>query len=638
VCAAPEGPSKAEKRREAKLAKASKKLGVPVDALRRVGGHRALSRRKGDLAALIKTLHRKVDPRLLPLLTRVALKAGKDQVSRLAAVRLLSVYALEGDSTAYLALQKTFRALYKDKYQKVWEAAAAENHRLLLAFDLECEVNQLFEDTYRAKFYRKAQRAYNAILDFRHPSLRTGVALEALKEALHPRSRFGIKERQRAVRENGIRGAPLTPVQLGRLVHADGTIAVACAEALGRLGEQEGLPFLQRVDRTASHMLRIPALDARGKLQDPTLVDALGPAFAKDHMNIRLALLRAVGRLDHKKVDGLLAKLDTGIKDAAVKRVLDLVRLSRGDAAVVKRFEEPLEKAGPEVPLARQVLSIPHSVVEPLVLLIAGNGDDAFKGLRERAYRQLGDRRMKGAAVLELLNDYLATDVKGHHRLHAAASLLQLGAPKARARVRKELKDLKVIKRVDVQTGAGKARRYAGSHLSDVAARWAVGKTWGAMPLLSRWLNPPKKKAKKPAPKAAPKEDPQKPAEGTRTRQPPKGGLLAPRPPAKVPKFFRHAFARRDAVEALGELVWAARQVAQDKADAAWPRAPKKLEAWAATGVRALERSLHDSHLLVRRAATRTLARLGGHVLQPGASLKEERAALEAALRALDAK
>lgn len=617
--------SKKAKKLKKKLERASRKLKIPVEALAKVGGHRALSKRPGDLKGLCVDLHRRVDARNLPILIRIVTSTRLDKELRFAALALLPVYALEGDSGPYLELQATFRRLYGDEFQRVWEGAAAANHRLLTWFDLDQEVSELFVRTYRGKFYRKAQRAYRAILDFRHPELRAGIAQEALKEALEKRSRFGIKERQRAVRENGRRGAPLSAHQLADLLHADGTVAIACATALADLDDATVLPSLRKIGRTSSHVLRVPILQTRGRLQDASLVDLIGPTFHDDHARIQAALVRALVELRHKKVDRLLEALEKLIKDEALGRVLDLGRLRRGDPAVVSRLADALTGGDPDPALARKILATPHAVANPLVLLIAKSGAKPLEGLRPRALAEIGTRRIVDADTIAWVGSLCTGKDKTPLRLQAAATLVQAGAPKAKAKLRAALKDFKVVRRVDVRTSLGKARRFNGSHLGDVCRRWSRDRAWRATPILSKWLNPPPKKGK-PAPKGAEG----KPPKGTKTR----GGRPPPKAsptPAKPPKWLRHAFVRRSAVEALGGLVWAAEEVAAGRGKSKWPKAPARLAAWSAKGHEALARALNDTHRLVRRAAIRALARLGGTTLEPGASLSEEDAAERAA-------
>lgn len=622
---------KARKRLEKKLAKASKKLGVPVEALAKVGGHRVLSRRPGDLQALCVDLHRKVDPRNLPILIRLVTTTKLEKELRFAALALIGVYALEGDSEAYLELRQTYRKLYRDAFQKVWEDAADQNRLLLPWFDLEREVEGLFSETYRGKHYRKAQRAYRAVLDFRHPELRKGVAQEALREALAKRSRFGIKERQLAVRECGRRGAPLEAAQLAELMHADGTVAVACAQAMADRGDPSVLPSLRRIGRTSSHALRIPVLLTRGKLQDASLVELIAPTFRDDHARIRAALVQALIELRHEKVDRLLEGLAQKVAgDEALERALDLGRLRRGDPAGVGRLSEALEGETADARLARQVLAIPNPAANLLVTQIVKSGAKPLQGLRPQALAQLSSRKLLDPATVAWVGSLCTGKDKTPLRLQAAAVLVQAGAPKARAKLREALKDFNVVKRVDVKTPLGKARRFNGSHLDPICRRWAQDRAWRAIPALARWLNPPQKKgAKEEAPPAKGAEK-----KGTRTR----GGKAAPgkaRQPARPPKFLRHAFVRREAVRALGRLLKSAQDLEQGKGDKTWPAAPPKLPAWRKAGVKALDRALGDSHALVQRAAVRALATLAGQTLEPGASLEEEaqaRAAAEAFL------
>jgi len=624
---------KARARLEKKLNKASKKLGVPVEALAKVGGQRVLSRRGADLKALCVDMHRKVDARNLPILVRLASSAKLDPDLRNAALALIAVYALEGDSEAYLGLQPTYRKLYRDAFQKVWEAAADQNRSLLAWFDLDREVAELFSETYRGKHYRKAQRAYRAVLDFRHPDLREGVAQEALKEALAKRSRFGIKERQLAVRECGRRGLPLGAPELAELLHADGTVAVACAEALAELGDASVLPSLRKIGRTSSHVLRIPVLLTRGKLQDASLVDLIGPTFHDDHARIRGALVRALIELRHEKVDLILEGLAKRVAgEPALERALDLGRLRRGDAAGVGRLGEALMGDEASAGLARQILAIPDPAANVLVDQIAHSEAKPLQGLRPRALGELASRKLLDTGTVAWIGSLCTGKDKTPLRLQAASVLVQAGAPQARAKLREALKDFQVVRRVDVRTPLGKARRFNGSHLDLVCRRWARDRAWRAIPVLSRWLNPPEKAKGKDQP--AERDEPAKKDKGTRAR----GGAAGPAPlrqPARPPKFLRHAFVRREAVVALGRLLKSAQDVEQGQAKKSWPKAPAKLPAWRKAGLEALERSLGDSHALVRRAAVRAIARLAGVTLEPGASLKEEatvKAAAEAFL------
>lgn len=627
----PKLSKKAQKRLRKKLAKASKKLDVPVEALAKIGGHRVLSKRPGDLKALCVAMHTTVDARNLPILVRLATSTKLDKDLRFAALALLNVYALEGDTPAYLSLQAVYKKLYRDAFQKVWEDAASSNHFLLRWFDLDQEVAKLFSETYRGKHYRKAQRAYRAVLDFRHPDLREGVALEALREALAKRSRFGIKERQRAVRECGLRGEPLSAAQLADLLHADGTVAAACAQALADLGDPAVLPSLRRIGRTSSHVLRIPVLLTRGKLQDASLVDLIVPTFDDDHARIQAALVRGLIEIKHEKVSRLLEGLSKRVgDDPALARALDLGRLRRGDESVVSRLGEALAGDQPDVGLARQVLATPSPAANLLVRQIAKSEAKPLEGIRPRAVAELARRKLLDTDTVAWIGSLCTGKDKTPLRLQASAILVQAGAPKARGKLREALKEFKVVRRVDVRTPLGKARRFNGSHLGDVCRRWASHRAWRALPVLSRWLNPPKKK--KGPEKAKPKGKQGKEGEddGTRTR----GGAAEPAPirtPAKPPKYLRHAFVRRSAVVALGELLWSGHELAEGRGEKTWPKAPAKLPAWRKAGCAALARSMVDSHALVRRAAIRALARLAGHTLEPGASLEEEAAAASAA-------
>ena len=359
------------------------------------------------------------------------------------------------------------------------------------------------------------------------------------------------------------------------------------------------------------------------KGQDATLLELVQPTFADDHVRIRAALVEAIALLQHEKVDELLRRLEGVAKDEDVRRALDLVRLRRGDPEVVGRLREAMLE--PNVALAREVLRIEHRVTDPMLVDLATTETKELQGLRSRAVALAGERRLDDADLRAALKTLCEGDAKSALRLHAAGSLLQLGVKDARKQVQAALKDFAHVKRVDVKTGLGKARRFNGSHLGDVARRWARGRTWGALPLLARWLDPPSKK--KPGEAAKPKEEDEG---GTRTR----GGKQAARkaqPPAKPPKFARHAFVRRTLVEALGDLVRDALAAQAGKAQEGWPKAPAKLAEWTQRGRAALARSLDDSHAVVRRAAIRALARLDGHELQPGASLEEEAAALAVA-------
>lgn len=629
LCAAgapPEGDPPRPRKLQRALEKASKKLEIPVEVLAKVGGHRVFSRRPEDTAALVSDLHGQRDPRLLPLLCALAQNPKLEIELRCALIRLLPVYALEGDSGDYLALQPVFARLYGDEFQRAWEEAADANLLLLEWFDQERAVEGLFAKTYRGKFYRKAQRAYRAVLRFQHPELRSGVALEALREAFAKGTRFGIQERNLAVRENGLRGEPLSVAQLAELVHSDGTIAVACAQALGELGDRAALPSLRTIGRTSSHALRIPVLIARGRLQDESLATLIGPTLSDDHASIQVALLEALALVRHEKVDAILAALDARLAgEPELRRQLDLLRLGRGDPAGLERLAARLAETPPDARLARQVVALSSPAADPLLLQLAQREAKELAGPRRAAVARLGTRRQASEQVVSLLRGLCQgkeRQDKTPLRLQAAASLLQLGVADAAAVVTESLADFEVVRRVDVKTAQGKGRRYAGSHLSEVAARWARDKTWAALPLVAPWLDPldPKGGAQ-PAPVPAGGE--------TRTR----GGAptRAARPPARHPKWLAHAFVRRDVVEALAELCWAAREAQAGRREEPWPEAPESLPAWRRAGEAALARALDDSHALVRRAAIRGLARLADHALPPGADAAEEARALKAA-------
>lgn len=611
VLAAPVAPaaaqSREERKREQVIERLAKKLGVDAGELAAVGAERYVARDAAARKAVLADLGRRPRGSLVPLVVDAALEDG-DFENRRSAVKLLSVVGLDGDRSLFLgSILPALPRLFADKSELIWQDAADELNRFVRLFACDAEVAPLLERSFKGANLRLAQRAFQGLLLLENPELRQDLVLRAVVEVIHPKARFGVFDRKRGILAIPEHREAATPQALAALMLEDGTIAVEIAQVLGELGDRQVLGQLRRIDRTASHKLRIPAYDARGLLSDELLVQELLPALESDHPNIQKALLEALGWVNDPKVDVALARLAQTVTDATLRRTIALARLRRGDAGDEALLRAALEGAG-DAGLARDVLDVEHAAAIPLLVVIAKNGDDAMAGPRGRAIDLLGERGLDTPANRELLTKLQKGDPSAL-RLRAAASLVQLGAPDGVAAVTSALIGLDVVSREDVLTDACIARRFSGSPLLDVMARWGRARTVAAAPLLARWLDPP--------PVAAPAPGPAAPAGGTSERRDPPPGPVAPTPPA----FLSHQLVRREAVAALGELAVALAERLRTAPDEAKPALATDLrEATVALGVR-----LDDPAGVVRNAAVRALARLSGQdALAPGAALATE--------------
>ena len=602
--------NQAEKKRRAALHKLAKKLDVPLEPLEAAGGERLL----GDTAArraLLVDLGARPRGELLPLVLELALHEREFEL-QLGAVKLLSVVGLEADREVYLGrFLPALPRLLADKVDKVHLAAMDEELRLARWFRCDPELAPLLERTFQGKNFRLAQKAFQGLVELEYPPLRAELVERALREVLDPRTRFGLFERKRAVLESGRRRGPASAAELAELLFKDGPVAIECAQALGELGDASVLPRLRRVDRTASHALRIPAYQARGKLGDLQLLQEVEAAFQSDHAAIQAAIVQALAGHPAPEAGALLERLAPHVTDPDLRREVALARLARGDAGDLALLRERLAADPPDEALAGQVLAIEHAAAGPLVVSIL-ELPALPEGLRARAADRAGSLRL--AEALPGLRKLLEGEPRAA-RLRAAASLVQLGEPDGVAAVGSALKGLEVVSREDVQTGLGKARRFSGSPLVDVARRWARDGTVAALPLLADWLDPP-------APRSRPgpdRPDPQDPASRERADAP-----AAPTPPA-WPAWARHPNVRRGLAEALGALALEAQRLPEPQAEAARPGL--------ARAIAALARALDDPAGLVRAAALSGLSRLSRRAELPsGAGPAAEPAAREAVL------
>lgn len=613
--AAAAGQSPAEKKRRAALEKLATKLGVPAAALDEVRGERLA----GDAAArraLLEELGARPRGELLPLALELA-EHEREYELRAAAIKLLSVLGLEADRTLYLErFLPALPRLLGDGLDKVRLAAMDEANLLARWFRCDPEVAPLLERTFQGKDFRLAQKAFYGLVELTFPPLREKQVDRALREVLDPRTRFGLFERKRAVLECGRRRGPLGAAELAELLFKDGPVAIECAQALGELGDPSVLPRLGKVDRTASHALRVPAYQARGKLGDLALLQELEGVFASDHEAIQRALVQALSEHPAPEAGTVLGRLAPRVTDRDLRREVALARLRRGDAGDAALLEEALRADPPDAALAGRVLAIEHAAAGELVLLVLG-----LEAYPEATRARAADRA--GSLALEAARPALRRLLAGEPRparLRAAASLLQLGEVDGVAAVGSALVDLDVVAREDVQTGVGKARRWSGSPLVDVCKRWARDGTTAALPLMAEWLDPPG-----PAGQAAPGPGPGPGDEASRKRAPQDGGPAAGPPPPAWPAWVRHPNVRRGVVEALGELARAAQLLPADRAAAAAPGLKR--------AIAALRRAADDPAALVRAAALGALTRLSQRAELPqGAGPGAEPAVRESVL------
>lgn len=612
--------SRDERRREQTIEKLAKKFGIPESDLTAAGADRYVAREAETRRALLTELGRTPRGTCVPLIVDAALQDA-DFENRRAAVKLLSVIGLEGDRSLFLeSILPALPRLQADKSELIFLDGGDELNRLHRWFGCDAEVAPLLERTFKGANLRLAQRAFQALLDVKNPELRRGMVLRAIVEVLDPRARFGVFDRKRAVLAVAEHRDAATPAALAGMLHDDGTIAVEIAQVLGKLGDTSVLPILRRAcDRTASHKLRLPAYDARGRLGDELLLVELQPAFDSDHEAIQKAVIEGLaGVKDAKvtaKVDQVLARLAQTVTDGTLRRAVALTRLRRGDPGDVDFLRPLLEGAAADATLAGQILDVEHAAATPLVVVIAQNAAEVVAGPRGRAVDLLGERAIATDVSRELLRK-LQEGGPTTLKLRAAASLLQLGAADGVAAIESALIDFDVVTREDVVTGAGTARRFTGSPLSDVMARLARARTTTAAPLLARWLKPPLA----PAPPAG--APPPADAAGRGTAGERGGrGPAAPAAPPPPPAFLAHQFVRRAAVEALGELAVAL----LEQVKSATPETRPALEADLERATAALVVRLDDPAGTVRNAAVRVLARISGQdLLPPGAPLKDE--------------
>jgi hypothetical protein len=597
LASAASGQDRAERRRSKALAKVAKKLGVSAEALDAVRGERYASRDASDRRKLLEAIGRRPDGRLLPLVVDAA-RREKDFANRVSAVKLLSTVALEADRewVAERWLPELPRLL-SDPQDEVFLGCADAVNTVNRWLGLDHRLVALYERAFAGENYRLAQKAFAGLVELQHPALRAGPAREALLEVLRPKTRFSVFERKRAVLEAGKRGDLRRPGQLATLMFQDGTVAIECVTALTELGDPSVIPALRRVDRTASHKLRIPAYEARAKLGDEALFGELDEAFRSDHPAIQRTLIRGLGAHPSQKAGAVLDRLAEGLEDEALQVEVALARLARGDDLGLPLLEEKLFE-DLDKGLARRVMQVEQREAAPLILPLARSEK---LGQRGAAVDRLGGWGLGGEEELALLVGLAGEEKATGLRLRAAASLLQLGHPVGVAAVGSALVGLDVVAREDVKTGAGKpARRYRGSVLVDVCQRWAEGQVAAAIPLLAAWLDPP-------LPSPAPGSEAS--SAGTRTG----GALELPEAP-EPPKWLRHQLVRREVVRALGQL---AAELDADPALRARAR-------------RALVRTLADPAAVVRAEALRGLAALADMPpLPPAASLSEEEATLD---------
>lgn len=606
--AAPAAAQNREERKRAQVVeRLAKKLGVDAAELAAVSADRYASRDAATRRALLAELGQRPRGALVPLVVDAALEDA-DFENRRTAVKLLSVVGLDGDRSLFLgSILPALPRLFADKSELIWQDAADELNRFARWFACDAEVAPLLEKNFKGANLRLAQRAFQGLLLLENPELRQDLVLRAVLEVIHPRARFGVFDRKRGILAIPEHRAAATPQALATLMLEDGTIAVEIAQVLGELGDQQVLPQLRRIDRTASHKLRIPTYDARGHLSDELLLQELLPALESDHPNIQKAILEALGWVRDPKVDQALARLAMTITDPTLRRTIAIARLRRGDGGDEAQLRPALEGAG-DAALAQDVLDVEHAAAVPLLVVIAKNGDGAMAGPRARAVDLIGERGLDSPETRELLKKLQVGDPSAL-KLRAAASLLQLGAEDGVAAVTSALIGLDVVSREDVVTDACIARRFSGSPLLGVMARWGRGRVVRAAPLLAGWLDPP--------PAAAPAPAPATPAGGTSERREPAPGPVAPTPPA----FLAHALVRRGAVAALGDLAVALAEQLKTAPDGAQAALAADLRrATVALGVR-----LDDPAGVVRNAAVRALARLSGQdALAPGAPMATE--------------
>ncbi len=649
-------PARAQSAREVKkrqkaLQKIADELGVPVEPLGAVGGERWISRKAEERRELLLDVGRDKPAALLPLVVAAA-RDEKDEANRRAAIRLISVIGLQADRAA--VVEHVLPAMPKLLGEKDPVALAAIDQLARLRWWLECDAD--LAPSFEAAFGQSkrrlplAQRGFRNLLDVRWPATRDGAAHDAILAVLGPKSKFGPNERKRAIRELGRRAENADPKKIAKLMLADGTVAVECAQALADIGDPVILPALRKIDATASMKLRIPAYEARIRLGDEQLVKReLNGILVNENEQLQRAVVWALRLFPTTTADDALAQLSKKVTEPRLLRTVAMARLHRGDAGDVVYLKERLEEDPPDGWVAQQGLAIDDRAADPLAAVIARSEADGLRGQRGAAISRIGNHRIDDPDIEKLLRELQKED-PSWLRVRAAFALLQLGAEDGEALIEKALEEdvppdpddpdagepepLDPVRWRTEDLGIGRVKRFYGSTLIDIFDGIGRARTSEVAPLLARWLDPAKSEDGRASPGGPEPRD--------EDRSPEEGSAKAPQP-LPLPRWLEHAIIRRAAVRALGSIAYdltlggagpsggdapagpapfGAEPGGDAKPDEAETARRKKL---ADRAIAALARRLDDENDLVRSAALSALAEIAGEpALPPGAPASAE--------------
>ena len=196
--------------------------------------------------------------------------------------------------------------------------------------------------------------------------LKTPLAVEELVLALDDVS-LPVREGA-AVALGEIRDPRATGPLVRKLTDPASGIMGASATALGKIGDRDALPALAAAAQLGPPPRQLAAMEALGRLHDPSVADILGHLLRDPDSTVRTAAIRALAeREDPASLPGLIAQLTQEREPANLAVLADaLGRLALPDAALplldaLKRSESPTVR--------REILNAIGSI---------GGGRDAF--------------------------------------------------------------------------------------------------------------------------------------------------------------------------------------------------------------------------------------------------------------------
>ena len=163
--------------------------------------------------------------------------------------------------------------------------------------------------------------------------LKTPLAVEELVQALDDIS-LPVREGA-AVALGEIRDPRATMPLVRKLSDPASGIMGACATALGKIGDQAALPALAAAAQLGPPPRQLAAMEALGRLHDPSVTEILGHLMHDPDSTVRTAAIRALAeREDPDSLSGFMAQLEQECEPASLAVLADaLGRLALPPAA-----------------------------------------------------------------------------------------------------------------------------------------------------------------------------------------------------------------------------------------------------------------------------------------------------------------